>query len=202
LGDRQQYQSLTSWDKVTVLIYRTGIALSTLALLFLALCALRWSHGEWLGMDVRILSNILLYLLPATVGLSVIFIHLYVSAFHRFLKMLLGVAVLGVVVLAFMGRGDLVNAMEKTRYGVLLFLPLSGCLGFVTAKEAFCFRLNEGYLLALVMPVLLVASSAGVLPPSSVPGSLVIVAALLVLFAFRKVFMPLHYDIGDKSAYQ
>jgi uncharacterized integral membrane protein len=31
---------------------------------------------------------------------------------------------------------------------------------------------------------------------------LVLIASLLVLFTLRKVFMPIAYDIGDKSAYQ
>jgi uncharacterized integral membrane protein len=87
-------------------------------------------------------------------------------------------------------------------YGAMLLLPLALCLGFVAAKEAFCFRLIEGYILAFLMPAYVFFYSVGALDPKSAAYGFIFIAALLVFFMFRKVFMPLHYDIGDKSAYQ
>jgi uncharacterized integral membrane protein len=87
-------------------------------------------------------------------------------------------------------------------FGALLLLPLSLCLGFVTAKEAFCFRLTEGYILAVLMPAYVFFYSLGAVGGRAAAYGFMLIAALLIFFMFRKIFMPLHYDIGDKSAYQ
>ena len=87
-------------------------------------------------------------------------------------------------------------------YSTLLLLPLSGCLGFVTAKEAFCFKLFEGYLLAMIMPIYLLLVSSSILAGHGASYGLVLIAVMLVIFTLRKVSLPLACDIGDKSAYQ
>ena len=84
----------------------------------------------------------------------------------------------------------------------MLLLPLSACLGFVTAKEAFCFKLNEGYIIAMAMPAYIFLYSVGALSAMASAYGLAGIALMLVFFTLRKVFMPLHCDIGDKSAYQ
>ncbi|MGE5809513.1 MAG: DUF2301 domain-containing membrane protein, partial [Nitrospirota bacterium] len=68
-----------------------------------------------------------------------------------------------------------------------------------TAKEAFCFRLFEGYLLAMIMPVYLLLVS---LTGQGASSGLTVIAVMLVIFTLRKVFMPAAYDIGDKTAYR
>jgi uncharacterized integral membrane protein len=72
----------------------------------------------------------------------------------------------------------------------------------VTAKEAFCFRLFEGYLLAIMMPAYLLLVSSGALSAAAAFSGLALIALMLVLFTLRKIFMPVAYDIGDKSAYR
>ncbi len=99
------------------------------------------------------------------------------------------------------GKGSLVAALSQVPTSPLLLLPLSGCLGFVTAKEAFCFKLNEGYLLAMIMPVYLLLVSGDILVGPGASSGLVLIAVLLVVFTLRKVFQPIAYDIGDKAAY-
>jgi uncharacterized integral membrane protein len=69
----------------------------------------------------------------------------------------------------------------------------------VTAKEAFCFKLFEGYLLAMIMPFYLLLVASGSLTSRGASYGLVLIAAMLVVFTLRKVFMPIAYDI-DKSA--
>ncbi len=106
-------------------------------------------------------------------------------------------------VLFLMGRGNpSVTLFAGPGYGVLLLIPISLCLGFVTAKEAFCFQLAEGYVLAFLMPAYLFFYAVGALSYQTAVYGLALIAALLLLFMFRKIFMPLDYDIGDKSAYQ
>lgn len=197
MGERQVFQPLTREDRITVVVYRAGIVLSALIMSAIAYVA---SDGELRGPGMA--PDLLLYGLYAAVGLSVFFIHLYVSAFHRYLKYLYGISLACLAVLIAVGKGSVVAGLSHGAVGPLLLLPLSGCLGFVTAKEAFCFRLLEGYLLAMLMPFFLILAAVGALGGTGVSSSLIATAALLLLFTARKVFMPLAYDIGDKSAYR
>lgn len=200
MGERVLYQPLTREDRISVVLYRIGIALSTLLIAAAAFMTVAGPVVPGL-LPVNRLAAALLILLSIAVGLSVFFIHLYVSKFHRLLKKLYYTALLALLVLFVVSRGDVFSVLISRAYGPLLLLPLAGCLGFITAKEAFCFRLTEGYLLALILPAYLLTISLGVLTARSASFGLAAIAALLVLFCLRKVFMPLHYDIGDKSAY-
>jgi len=196
MGERTFYQPLTSWDKVTVLIYRTGIVLSTL---IVCAGALLYYSGKG-GTGV---FNWLLLALQVSVCLSVVFIHLYVGRIHRQLKVLYVISLVFLGTLLALARGiDVASFIGVHPLAYFLLLPLSGCLGFVAAKEAFCFRLFEGYIIAMFMPFMLLVLSTGVSPSWTPAFALDITALLLLVFTIRKVFQPLHYDIGDKTAYQ
>lgn len=201
MGDKQAFQPLTREDKITVVLYRIGIVVSAIivsGLAFLLRTAL--SNSSTAGISPS--TDILAYGLYASVGMSVFFIHLYVGSFKRFLKNLFLISLGCLAVLLYIGKGSLFTALSSTPYSPLLLLPLSGCLGFVTAKEAFCFRLFEGYLLAMLMPFYLLMVSSNFLSGQSAFSGLVLIAVLLVIFTLRKVFQPAAWDIGDKSAYR
>ncbi len=200
MGEQTYFQTLTQGDKISVILYRAGIVLSTLFVLAGA-CFSSIASCYQAYISFAFLTNVLLILLYASVGTSVFFIHLYVGKFHLVLRMLYYVAVISLILLFVIGRGDVLGVLISKIYGPLLLLPLAGCLGFITAKEAFCFRLVEGYLLALTMPLYLVVLAARGLTAQGASYGLILIAAMLVLFTLRKVFMPLYYDIGDKSAY-
>lgn len=197
MGEKQVFQPLTKEDKVTVVLYRIGIGLSTVLVVALAL-VLTIAPAAPSGLAI----DLLLYGLYGSVALSVFFIHLYIGRLKHYLKILYFIGLGCLVLLLILGKGSLAAALAQRSVAALLLLPLSGCLGFVTAKEAFCFKLLEGYILAVVMPFILLLTAAGILDARSTVSGLVLVAALLVLFSLRKLFMPLAYDIGDKSAYQ
>jgi uncharacterized integral membrane protein len=146
-------------------------------------------------------ADVLAYGLYASIALCVFFIHLYIGRFKRFLVNLYFISLVGLVALLFVGKGSVSAALAQTPSSALLLLPLSGCLGFVTAKEAFCFKLIEGYLLAMIMPLYLLLVSGGILAGRSAFSGLVLISVLLVLFTVRKVITPMAWDIGDKSAY-
>jgi uncharacterized integral membrane protein len=198
MGERQIFQPLTREDRVTVVLYRTGIVLSAVLLVLAAYL----SAASTVVSGPGFVSDLLIYGLYAAVGMSVFFIHLYVSTFHRYLKYFYAVGVACLAVLIALGRGSPSAGLAQGAFGPLLLLPLSGCLGFVTAKEAFCFRLIEGYILAMLMPFFLLLSAVGALPGKALSSGMVVIAALFLLFTLRKVFMPIAYDIGDKSAYR
>ncbi len=206
MGEKEIFQPLTPEDRRSVRIYRTGILLSAMLL-----CAGAYLFGrnygtyDWQGAAEAARGwGVTLYvlLLYLTVGMSTFTIHLYVARFRRFIRRLYYVSLAGLLLLLFLGRGEIGPVIFGTSYGLLLLMPLSGCLGFITAKEAFCFRLNEGYLLAIVMPLYIAAFSARIMSPKGAALGLVLIAGLMALFTLRKVPMPLHYDIGDKSAYE
>jgi uncharacterized integral membrane protein len=200
MGEQEYFQPLTRGDKISVILYRVGIVLSTLFIIAGAWLSSNASlYGDYISFSF--LTNVLFLLLYAAVGMSVFLIHLYVSKFHRVLKKLYYVAVIALIFLFVDGRGDVLGVLVSKPYGSLLLLPLAGCLGFITAKEAFCFRLVEGYFLAMTMPLYLVLFAGRVLTAKGASYGLILIAAMLVIFTVRKVFMPLHFDIGDKSAY-
>ena len=197
MGSKEVFQPLTREDTITVVLYRTGIVISAIIMSGLAFLLSSVSN--------RLLSSpeadFLLYGLYASVGMSVFFIHLYIGKFKTYLKNLYFISLGCLVALLFIGKGSLSGVIAHEPYGALFLLPLSGCLGFVTAKEAFCFQLVEGYLLAMLMPIYLLLVSGNILTGQGASYGLVLIAVMLVIFTLRKAFMPLAYDIGDKSAY-
>jgi uncharacterized integral membrane protein len=201
MGEKQAFQPLTREDKITVVLYRIGIVLSAIIMSGLAYLLVSASSASLPTGRYRS-ADLLVYGLYAAVGMSVFFIHLYIGKFHTYLKYLYFVSLGGFAVLLAIGKWSLSGALSQVPSSPLLLLPLSGCLGFVTAKEAFCFKLFEGYLLAMIMPIYLLMVSGNMLTGRGATYGLVLIAALLVIFMLRKVFMPIAYDIGDKSAYR
>lgn len=200
MGEKNLFQPLTREDRISVVLYRTGIAMS--AIIIAAIAYMLFKPSDYQKDPLIILkAGIALIALYISVGMSVFFIHLYVSKFHRALKILYYISIAALIMLFIAGKGDVSGVIVNKPYGPLLLIPLSGCLGFITAKEAFCFRLAEGYLIAITMPVYLLLLSAGGMSSDAASYGLLILAAMLVFFTIRKVFMPMHYDIGDKSAY-
>jgi uncharacterized integral membrane protein len=201
MGEKQVFQPLTRKDTITVVLYRAGIVISAIIMSGLAyLLATASAISSTAGISPS--ADNLVYGLYASVGMSVFFIHLYVGKFKSFLKNLYYLSLVCLVVLLSIGKGSLSGALVHEPYSLLLLLPLSGCLGFVTAKEAFCFKLVEGYLLAMIMPVYLLLVSGSILIGRGASYGLVLIAVMLVIFTLRKVIMPIAYDIGDKSAYR
>jgi len=201
MGEKQVFQPLTREDTITVVLYRIGIVLSSVIISVLAFLLAPAASGAGAA-TTSPSADVLVYGLYVSVGMSVFFIHLYIGNFKRYLKNLYFISLGCLAVLLFMGKGSLSGVLVHEPYGPLLLLPLAGCLGFVTAKEAFCFRLFEGYLLAIMMPAYLLLVSSGALSAAAAFSGLALIALMLVLFTLRKIFMPVAYDIGDKSAYR
>jgi uncharacterized integral membrane protein len=201
MGYKQVFQPLSREDRITVVLYRAGIVMSAIIIVGLAFLVKTESSNFHTGL-ISLSADILAYGLYVSVGISVFFIHLYVGKFKYYLKYLYYLGLGFLIVLLSIGKGSLYSAVVQEPYSVLLLLPLSGCLGFVTAKEAFCFKLIEGYILAMSMPIYLLLVSSNLLTGQGAAYGLILIAAMLVLFTLRKVFMPIAYDIGDKTAYQ
>lgn len=203
MGDYQQFQPLTKEDKITTILYRTGIFLSSVLMAIAGFIAISPDMRNLPLIYSGLAANIIILSLYFSIGLSVFFIHLYVGKFHRILKKIYYLSIFCLALLFLLGKGSPASTLFRvTPAAALLLIPLSLCLGFITAKEAFCFKLIEGYLLGIIMPAYLFLYGMGLLDQKSAAFGLALIAAMLVFFMFRKVFMPLHCDIGDKSAYQ
>ncbi len=201
MGEKLVFQPLTREDKITVVLYRAGIVISTAIIAGLSYLLMTVSENSDIAF-INLSGDILAYVLYASIGMSVFFIHLYIGKIKRYLKNLFFISLGCLAVLLYLGQGSVSGALVHTPYSPLLLLPISGCLGFVTAKEAFCFKLFEGYLLAMIMPLYLLLVANHSLTGRGVSYGLGLIAVMLVIFTLRKVFMPMAYDIGDKSAYQ
>ncbi|MEJ2253471.1 MAG: DUF2301 domain-containing membrane protein [Nitrospirota bacterium] len=193
MGERVIYQPLTPGDRLTVVLYRAGIVL---AALIIAAAAFLMNLGE------QVPYNLLLYGVYGSAALSVFFIHLYIGKLKRLLMACYAAALGALGLLLALGGGDPALYIAAHPQGLLLLLPVSFCLGFATAKEAFCFQLPEGYLLAIVMPLFLLVLSTGQVGTRGASYGLFVITGMYLYFLVRKLFMPLAYDIGDKSAYQ
>jgi len=200
MGEQQIFQPLTKEDKVTVVIYRVGIILSAVIISLAAYMMLN-SLKHTPDASINLKFNILLISLYISVGLSVFFIHLYISKFKKNLIKIYILSIVSLAILFIAGKGDALSIVAHKNYGALLLIPLSLCLAFITAKEAFCFKLAEGYLLAFIMPLYLLLFSVRMISFEGAAYGLLLIAFTLLFFTFRKVFMPIHFDIGDKSAY-
>jgi uncharacterized integral membrane protein len=201
MGEKLVFQPLTRAEKISVVLYRSGIVMSTAIIAGLSYLLMTVSeNSDTAGISSS--GDVLAYALYASVGMSVFFIHLYISRIKRYLKNLFFISLGCLAALLYLGQGSVSNALVHTLYSPLLLLPVVGCLSFVTAKEAFCFKLFEGYLLAMIMPLYLLLVATRGLAGQGVSYGLALIAVMLAIFTLRKVFMPIAYDIGDKSAYQ
>lgn len=203
MGEKTEFQPLTASDKITVILYRTGIVMSSLIVCIVGYMAYSMFPGSqaYPVLQNGVLLTILLFCFYFSTGLSVFFIHLYIGKLYIVLKRVYYLASICLLALVIIGGGNPLIFLMTKPAGLLLLLPVVFCLGFVTAKEAFCFRLYEGYILFALMPAYLTLLAAGVISGHGVVTGVVSIAVILFIFTVRKVFMPLHFDIGDKSAY-
>jgi uncharacterized integral membrane protein len=183
MADPHHVEPLTPFDRWTVALYRSGIALAAVGV-----GALAAANG--LGWDQAVPRWVVLL----GVALIVANLHLY----DRRIRWFIGAS--GWVGAVLIGAGGWAPA------AVAPWLRDAG-LGFAfvvlsatALKERFCFKLP---VVVLVPPVL----ATSLLPLRLAAGGpaaalLAVGAAVLALLAISKVSMPSHYDIGDKSRYQ
>ncbi len=198
-------QPLTVYDRVSVVLYRAGIALVALLIvtgglaLTFSFDKVSWQEIAFKDKPVHIFYFLALYLFT---GISVATIHLYVKRFRRLVRILYLVALACGTAIFVISGGSPVGFILKSPIGPVLLLPLAGTLGFIGIKEAFCFRFMEGYLLAILLPVLTLVMMLRTFSPTLTGAMVIFVGILLGYLAWHKVRMPLGYDIGDKSLYE
>ncbi len=165
---------LTRQDKREVFFYRAGIALATFCLLFAAgtLALILFvdppKDGKFLSkfLDKRFLDK--LYLghfvnFAGAVGLSMIFMHLYARKILKSMQVVYGLGLLTFLAISsFFSTGMWVLASHGGL--ALVFVAFS----FIAAKEAYCFKYYEGWLVGPLSAFYLVR----LLPCVSLPSPL------------------------------
>ncbi|RME62402.1 MAG: hypothetical protein D6778_11245 [Nitrospirae bacterium] len=198
-------QPLTLYDRVSVIIYRAGIVVFSLLVLaggiamVLFLDKLTWKDITLRDRPTHIVYFLSLYI---AIGVSVGTIHLYAKRFRKLIRFLYLTALAGGVVLFIISGGSPLSFVLRNPLGPILLLPLAGTAGFIAMKEAFCFRFVEGYLLAIILPTVLLIMMLRSFSPSLTGAMIVFTGFLLLYLSWHKLRMPIGYDIGDKSLYE
>lgn len=180
MADPQHQEVLDIWDKVGVILYRSGFSLT--ALLFCGKCL----SGVNLIGKFDLSLSLLLPVAACCFGL-----HIYLKSVRLLLQ----------------GAGwvSLLLSISATHLQFELFAQLSlGAsylvLGALCFKENLCFKVPG----IRWMPVVLAADWLTTIMDWSVPHLLLLILAGLgfAVVSIAKWRMPLHFDIGKKSNYQ
>jgi len=169
---------LDSDDRLSVRLYRGGLVLAAVGLTWLSANLLSGrdpSGSTWFVL--------------VSVAIAVAHLHLYAKRIRRWITW---AAWTGIVCAAAPVSWPVVDVAALG----FAFVALSG----LALKEQYCFRIP----FLRLQPVVLAASVLALWVGAGVPaGVLLAIAALLqALLAFAKLRMPLHYDIGNKAAYE
>lgn len=188
--------TITEHDRRTVVIYRSALAI--------AAACFAIGVGLVLGQPsdgmLQLLSPLYTVFCLA-LGVSLIYIHIYMAALHRLLQSFWLIGCGASLAIAHFYPEPLaltVYHQPLTLLGVgFVFAAVTG----IYFKEAFCFDRLETKVLTPLVPVLLLGHLLGWLPLSLEQGLLGLWAGLFVVFAIRKVIQPIPPDIGDKSVF-
>lgn len=192
MGSSIKYQELTTWDRITVVLYRSGIFISTLSYVLLVFFGLWQKNTEML--------EPLVWTFVTGVTLAVLFIHLYIGNVKRAFLGILAISLAGFLYLAFTSD-DIVHRLLFTKEGIIFGGGFIAAYSLVASKESFCFHIIEGYVVTGVHFFLGIGWLTGLLPALPAAALLSFSVLLSLLFAIRKLPQPMHFDIGDKSAY-
>ena len=198
MSDLLPGQPLTLYDRVSVLLYRAGLAMAAAGIVMGY--SVVWYRTELTG-EGRQMGTCLLLLTAVGISFGVGFLHLYAATIRRALRWLWAAAAVGLVGVVLSG-GDPVAFYFGRGYGTILGGLWIACYAVLCVKEAFCFRLYEGYAFAALAPVVIVAQLFAMGTPALRMAGWGLLAGLATLFTLRKLPQPLYFDIGDKSRYQ
>ena len=182
-------------DRLEVIIYRGGLVLSAIS--FAIATNLVVSQGaatsRWL--------TPLFALFSLGLGVSLLYIHIYMKALHRLLQVFWLIGTVSAITIGIQANEPLVLHVYHqpiTLLGVgFTFAALTG----IYFKEAFCFNRLETKILTPVVPFLLLGHLSGLLPLDIEEVLLAVWTIGFTVFAGRKMVQEIDPDIGDKSVF-
>ncbi|KAJ8450087.1 hypothetical protein Cgig2_033281 [Carnegiea gigantea] len=191
-------------DVREVILYRTGLV--TAAASFVVAGSTAFLPADSFLKQTLEQSLDVFYLLGAAgLGLSLYFIHIYVTEIKRTLQALWALGVVGSLAtyIAFAqpaGQG-LVQYVLDHPTAVWFIGPLFAALTGLVFKEGLCYGKLEAGVLTFIIPAVLLAHLTGVIDDGVKSSLLGLWMALFIVFAGRKFTQPMKDDIGDKSVF-
>ncbi|HIP76015.1 MAG TPA: hypothetical protein EYH12_02495 [Psychromonas hadalis] len=181
MADPHIEETLDIWDKVSISVYRSGIIISGLA--FIALALQQLFYPLWFKQIVVIIA------LGAILQASSL--HIYMKSFRTILVSTTWIG-LWLLSLSFTLSGPWV-----AYFALGGFFVTQGGLAF---KESFCFSLQ----ILKAIPIFVAAIWFLIVFQQAEVAAvgLILVAGLYLYMGWKKVNMPLHFDLGDRSKYE
>ncbi len=207
MGNPNVKAELTAFDKVSVALYRSGIVVASLCLIFglyyFYTLTIKGHPSSLLQSGV---PEIIFWTFFVSVGISLSFLHLYSSQILRFVQGFFMMSALILIPFTFMSENSFLSSIfigvgDYNKLGTVGIGFLLAGFSAIGAKEAYCFKLYEGYLYAILSFLLVIIHLIGPFPKIEL-GLFTVITFLVMFFTIRKLRLPLHYDIGDKSHYQ
>jgi uncharacterized integral membrane protein len=205
MGEKVKKQELTLYDIVTVLFYRFGIIIAAVSFIYFVRFTYLYQESRLSGIFTPEIAPFVFWLFIVAVNVSVSFLHLYSKRVLNIIRLMTYSGTMILLALLALNYLDYELIFKSSGWqgkaGVIgLGLVLAGFSG-IGAKEAFCFKLYEGYAYGISLGILVIAHLLGLLNFYNGYIPLLFIAALVTIFTLRKLLLPLYYDIGDKSRY-
>ena len=187
--------TITKKDRLEVIIYRAGLVVAAAS--FAIACNLFFAQGE------AALPAItpLFVLFTLGLGVSLVYIHIYMKALHRLLQGFWIIGTVATIAIATQSNQPLALYIYNhplTLFGTgFTFAALTG----IYFKEAACFNRMETKILTPIVPLLLLGHMTGVIPVAMEQALLGIWSIGFSVFAIRKMIQMIDPDIGDKSVF-
>ncbi|WP_022940581.1 DUF2301 domain-containing membrane protein [Psychromonas hadalis] len=181
MADPHIKENLDKLDKVSIILYRTGMVVTGLGLFTLALQQMFYPH--WFKRVLIVLA------LGALLQASSL--HIYSKVVRWFLVNASWFG-LWMLTVAFITTGAWTSYLSLGAF----IITFSG----LAYKESFCFSLT----ILKAIPILLIISWLLIILSLNqlATGTLLLSSLLYLYMAWRKINMPLHFDLGDRSKYE
>lgn len=190
--------TITAGDRQGVVVYRAGLMVAALCFA-IGTGLVLWQPNS---PTVHVAISILFSGFTVALGISLLTIHIYMAALHRVLQMFWGIGAIAAIAISHFDPEPFALTVyhhPSTIWGIgFIFAALAG----IFFKEAFCFNRFETKLLTPLVPLLLLGHLFSLLSPDAEQVLLASWAALMLVFAIRKVIQPIPPDIGDKSVFE
>jgi uncharacterized integral membrane protein len=187
--------TITKRDRLEVIIYRLGLVIAAAS--FAIATNLFFAKGE---ASLTAITP-LFALFSLGLGISLIYIHIYMKALHLVLQGFWLVGTVATIAIAIQNQQPLALYIYQHPLTLLgtgfTFAALTG----IYFKEAFCFNRLETKILTPIVPLLLLGHMTGIMPVEIEQILLVIWTIGFSVFALRKMTQAIDPDIGDKSVF-
>jgi uncharacterized integral membrane protein len=189
--------TITQDDRLSVIVYRTALAIAALCFSIGALLVLlQPNNPEFLTWLTWLYVGFLIAL-----GVALWTIHIYLELLHRALQIFWAIGAIASVITFLYFPEALAIAIYDHQLALVgvgfSFAALTG----IFFKETFCFNRFETKFLTPLLPVLILGHLVNILPIAIERSLLGAWAVLFLIFAIRKAIQEIPPDIGDKSVF-